>query len=127
MPKSQSLQKILRKCSMAAGPFPPSARRCTWCGGGLTGRQRKWCSQKCNDTAVKNHYYRVGRVRALRRDRFTCQHCGDRGPGMQVNHIEPCLGKHSLGGCWHHLENLEAICPSCHQGVTRRQRENGDI
>ena len=124
---SLSFDQIILQCNLAAGPFEPEDRLCDWCGGRLEGRRRRWCSDSCGRLAAQNHYFRQGRVRALRRDSFTCQACGKRGTGMQVNHIIPCLGKHSLGGCWHHLDNLETLCKPCHQAETKRQRDHGEI
>ena len=118
---------VLKECEMAAGPFPSSARLCDWCATPLPPRRRRWCSDKCGKDAADNHWYRQGRVRALRRDRFTCQGCGKRGAGMQTNHIVPCLGKHSIVGCEHHIDNLETLCVECHKDETKRQRKAGEI
>jgi 5-methylcytosine-specific restriction endonuclease McrA len=41
---------------------------------------------------------------------------------LEVNHIVPCEGKHSITGCWHHLDGLETLCRPCHLVAGREQR-----
>jgi 5-methylcytosine-specific restriction endonuclease McrA len=43
----------------------------------------------------------------------------------EVNHIEPCIGKHATWGCHHHEENLEVLCRPCHLAETAKQRSEG--
>ena len=43
----------------------------------------------------------------------------------EVNHIEPCVGKHGVWGCHHHEENLEVLCRPCHLAETNTQRKEG--
>jgi 5-methylcytosine-specific restriction endonuclease McrA len=38
-----------------------------------------------------------------------------------VDHIEPCIGKHGVWGCHHHQSNLRVLCPPCHKKVTAAQ------
>ena len=46
----------------------------------------------------------------LRRDNYTCQYCGRKGPPMTIDHVYP---RHLGGG--HTWENLVAACPSCNR------------
>lgn len=73
-----SWEDELRACPLAAGPFPPGDRRCDWCGTGLEGRRRRWCSDECSDAFSRNHAWTSARAAALRRDRV-CQSCGSDG------------------------------------------------
>lgn len=41
---------------------------------------------------------------------------------LEVNHIVPRNGDGYGVGCWHHLDNLETLCRSCHVEETTRQR-----
>lgn len=68
----------LKRCPLAVGPFPPDARRCDWCGEGLAGRRRRWCSDACSSAYSVNHAWTSARAAALRRDRV-CQRCGSTG------------------------------------------------
>lgn len=164
----------LKRCPLAAGPFPPDARRCDWCGEGLTGRRRRWCSDACSNAYSTNHAWTSARAAALARDRV-CQRCGSDGhasafywfrfleavctrprfphllewckengyypdhveardlwrahvrrlerpweegrrimwaaqrrAGLEVNHIDPCLGAHKDNSCAHHLDGETA-------------------
>ena len=58
---------------------------------------------------------RWARVRrsALERDHYQCRKCG-RGGRMQVDHVRP-LHK---GGAWYDLQNLQALCYTCHKAKT---------
>ncbi len=44
---------------------------------------------------------------------------------IEVNHIEPILGKHGTWGCHHHLDNLIGLCRPCHLKATAQQRKEG--
>jgi len=114
------------RCSLAA------------CGKPLTGRQTRWCSRKCTRVFLVNHQWTPAQLAALKRDGYTCRHCGfcpgkqpdrigrmiwrRRHHGMEVNHIAPLNGRGYRIGCVHHQENLETLCHSCHLEVTMRQR-----
>lgn len=52
------------------------------------------------------------RLRALKRDRFTCSYCGVSGTDaeLEIDHIVPVSG----GGS-HHISNLTTACRSCNQ------------
>lgn len=68
----------LAACPLAAGPFPPEARRCDWCGSGLEGRRRRWCSDGCGQAYSRNHAWTSARAAAIARDRV-CVRCGSDG------------------------------------------------
>lgn len=42
-------------------------------------------------------------------------------PWLEVNHIEPRVGRGYNAGCHHHLANLETLCHGCHVAETTRQ------
>lgn len=42
-------------------------------------------------------------------------------PWLEVNHIEPRVGRGYNSGCHHHLTNLETLCHHCHVAETKRQ------
>lgn len=44
---------------------------------------------------------------------------------IDVDHIEPCMGRHNQWGCWHHRSNLRLVCKDCHKIITRKQHEEG--
>lgn len=37
--------------------------------------------------------------------------------GIEVHHVIPCRGRHSIDGCWHHQDNLRSLCHDCHVGA----------
>ena len=51
---------------------------------------------------------RLTKKEILRRDKYTCQYCGQTGTRMTIDHIRP---KH-LGGT-HGWENVVTACPAC--------------
>jgi len=97
-----------------------------------------------------NHWWSVARNAAKRRDRYRCRRCGVRGPKrpaasahrtrkaylaalrayreekqvarLEVNHIDPCAGRHAQLSCVHHLDNLETLCLPCHKEHTAALR-----
>ncbi|OHU57105.1 hypothetical protein BKG82_13020 [Mycobacteroides chelonae] len=44
-----------------------------------------------------------------------------RNPWLEVNHIEPRMGRGYGFGCHNHLTNLETLCHRCHVAETNRQ------
>lgn len=70
---------------------------------------------------VVEHAWGRARRAAKERDGHKCVTCGsdDR---LEVNHIEPRLGKGYGVGCHNHSDNLETLCKPCHSRVTRKQR-----
>jgi hypothetical protein len=110
-----------------------------------------WCSDACGDAFWANHWWSVARRTAKRRDRYRCRRCGERAPKrptqtaftsraryltalrewrarkrverLEVNHIEPCRGRHRSLDCAHHLANLETLCADCHKVHTASLRK----
>jgi len=62
---------------------------------------------------AKNEIGSAVRMRAMKRDRFSCTYCGRSGSDveLEVDHIVPV----SRGGS-HHLSNLTTSCRQCNQG-----------
>lgn len=111
-------------CKIAKGPFKPHHRRCNWCAKKLPKRKQKWCSIACSRAYHNNHHWNSARKLAKIRDGYKCVKCGDT-KALEVNHIDPCLGKHNEDGCWHHVSGLETLCHDCHLRVTKQQRADG--
>ncbi|MCU1454052.1 MAG: 67, gp67 [Acidimicrobiales bacterium] len=44
---------------------------------------------------------------------------------LEVNHVEPRLGRGYQAGCHHHLDGLETLCHRCHVQVTSAQHALG--
>jgi len=67
------------------------------------------------------HRQKRARQAALRRDRFTCQHCGFHSPtgkGLEADHVVPV----DLGGS-NEVSNLQTLCRDCHGVKTRAEAE----
>ena len=138
---------LLAVCSLAP---PAAAGGCAWCGAVRPPSRRTWCSDRCGDAFWANHWWSVARTAAKRRDRYRCRRCGARNPKrpaesahttraayllamrvwraakksarLEVNHIDPCLGRHGQLSCAHHLTNLETLCADCHKQYTAALR-----
>lgn len=67
-----------------------------------------------NPTHVKPHI----RKKILTRDNHTCQRCG--GVGVEVDHIN-----NTRGPGYDDLDNLQALCVSCHKAKTQREAQAG--
>ncbi len=109
---------------------------CDMCGKTLTGRMRRWCGRDCEYWHDENHRWTDARQRARNNvrkwvtgvgARYKCARCRKYfpRPDIQVNHIQPCLGKHGTNGCHHHQSNLEVLCKRCHVATTAEQRAAG--
>ena len=112
-----------------------SNKLCLNCGNPVIGRRTdaKYCSNDCSwDFYVKNNW-RLLRIKILRRDRFTCQLCGDNRSRVKVNgrvrrnfnvdHKVPIF----KGGKEFDESNLWTLCIVCHRAKTRlelAQRSN---
>lgn len=114
---------------------------CNWCGKELRGRRTRWCSRACNREYTANHRWTQAKAAAKKEAAYymcanaVATNCGGFiGPDddclvftqqPDVDHIEPCLGKHGVWGCHHHQENLRILCKPCHKKVTREQHATG--
>jgi hypothetical protein len=101
-------------------PFSGQPGVCDSCGIPLTGRQKRWCAGNCEDNYWGEHYWATARNRAKYRDGHRCVQCGSTA-SLEVNHIEPRVGRGYNAGCHNHLSNLETLCHECHVVVTKRQ------
>lgn len=63
----------------------------------------------------------IARGLTRRRSKKVCAHCGVPSERIEVNHIKPVRGSGYSLSCFHHLDNLEALCHPCHVVVTRKQ------
>jgi 5-methylcytosine-specific restriction endonuclease McrA len=102
---------------------------CQWCAVELIvgGKRTVWCSSKCRLTWERNHLWNRARSAARRRDKYACKVCGKskaEGHKIEVNHIEPLVGRGYHYGCVHHQNNLETLCKEHHQEKTNEQRQN---
>ena len=121
------------------GRFGP--HRCGLCGAPLPPRRQKWCSKQCVDFIARLGYdWNVTRGTVIKRDKWTCRHCGRRdkkltpkvvrtdvdyiwegkpvyktiGLPWVVDHIVPI----ALGGAEFDLTNLQLLCPDCNAEKT---------
>jgi 5-methylcytosine-specific restriction endonuclease McrA len=107
---------------------------CDACGTTLTGRKKRWCSDTCQYAYRAQHDWGAARHKAKQRDNNTCTNCGavghydwrnpDATVRLEVNHIEPRVGKGYGFGCHNHQTNLETLCHPCHVEVTKQQAAN---
>ena len=61
---------------------------------------------------------------ARKKAKYRCQTCGSN-ERLEVNHIQPALGRHGEISCIHHQDNLIVLCHECHVKVTAEQRAAG--
>lgn len=72
---------------------------------------------------------------ALKRDRYTCQHCGiteadhikKTGKGLEVNHIRPFWQFGGDNQKANRISNLESLCKSCHQKADWKYRKENPM
>jgi 5-methylcytosine-specific restriction endonuclease McrA len=91
----------------------------------------RWRSAEANEyrKLYQTKQWRILRERALLRDAFTCQRCkcmlkrGKSHPqSAVVHHIEAHKGDHDK---FFDLDNLQAVCWSCHSGVIQSEEKLG--
>lgn len=125
-PTSHSADAMYRACPLSAWTGAPG--RCRWCDRPVPGITDRFCGRTCRHLAEANHYFDKARPFVLIRDGYTCAGCGTEND-PQVNHVDPCLGRHREAGCWHHVDGLNVLCGpagnGCHQAETNRQRAAG--
>lgn len=113
---------------------------CGWCGRKLKGRQTRWCSRTCAREFTANHRFTQAKAAVKKPITwYLCANANENGNGhaygpegcegftqkIEINHIEPCIGKQGVWGCHHHLDNLEGLCKPCHLAATATQRKEG--
>lgn len=88
--------------------------RCVRCGGdGSEQRPKRWYTVE-RPQAESLFGVRIGW-------RETISVPGHKLPWLEVNHIDPRVGRGYLWGCHNHLANLETLCHGCHVVETKRQ------
>lgn len=116
-------------CDMCGKPLPVTKST------GKPAKGRRWCSKKCSNAMLEQHFWTWARKAALKRDKHTCQSCGSTWNKIEVNHQVPLVGKGYGMSCSHHADNLLCLCGgfkgSCHTEVTKaqiaeRKRANSD-
>lgn len=110
---------MIGRCALTPWIFVPGV--CDHCGKTLTGRQKRWCCEDHSMAPFREHAWTAAREMAKRRDNHQCVKCGS-SQSLEVNHIDPRVGRGYGSGCWNHLENLETLCHDCHVTVTNAQR-----
>jgi hypothetical protein len=113
------------ECNMT--PWQGRDNACQWCDADLKvgGKRTVWCSNACALAWERNHVWRKARTAARRRDKYACRECGvkrSEGVALEVNHIEPLVGRGYHYGCVHHQSNLETLCKKHHVEKTNQQR-----
>lgn len=92
-------------------------------------RRTDWtcCSTKCSDehNKVSIKYWPTVRSQIIKRDKYTCMHCGWKAPERQymwendpcfvVDHIIPI----ACGGSEWSEDNMQTLCPSCNKKKTK--------
>lgn len=114
---------IYRNCPLSRWKGGPWA--CRWCNELIPRGRTMFCGPKCNDEATDNHVFSQARKVRRRMDGHACVQCGS-DQALEVDHIDPALGRHNVPDCIHHLTNLRTLCGgggnSCHQRRTNAQR-----
>jgi 5-methylcytosine-specific restriction protein A len=91
----------------------------------------KWRTAEANEyrKLYQTKHWRMLRERALLRDGFKCQRCGamlKRGKSHPqsavVHHLDAHKGDHDK---FFDLDNLQAVCWSCHSGVIQSEEKLG--
>ena len=86
---------------------------CQRCGGAITGRRIRWCSDPCRIWYYRHHVWRFARKAAMLAAKRKCVRCGAK--AEEVDHIIPRKGMPlSEWSCLHHQAQLRALCRPCH-------------
>ena len=89
---------------------------CKKCGKTLDGRKTAWCGKDCLEAVLLLVHWPRIRRKVLRRDKYRCQICGNR--GNEVDHIiEIQDGGLSV------MENLRTLCHNCHKRKTWMEKQ----
>lgn len=103
--------------------FPGNGKYCACgCGKKLTGKQKRWASQECNDRTYKKIAILKGnnsviREELFKRDKGFCYNCGVFDENWEADHIHPVF----LGGGGCDLDNYQTLCLECHKEKTKNQ------
>lgn len=95
--------------------------KCAYCGKQLKGKQRRWCSKKCEKTAVKEFRIAKGDIKTIRkeltkRDKGKCAHCGTNDKAWDADHIIAVVN----GGWGCDLSGYQTLCKPCHKKKTQK-------
>ena len=95
-------------------------QRCVECGRALPSRRTPYCSQMCQYQFHGHYFWDAARIYVKRRDRYTCQGCGERrrSRDLEVDHILEI----AQGGAALEYRNLQTMCRECHAAKTRAFR-----
>jgi len=94
---------------------------CAYCGKKLIGKQRKWCSRKCQDEVYEKFVaptikdWNAIRKRVLKRDNWTCSQCGHiskENYEMEVHHVKKVKDYPELE---FEASNCITLCYKCHK------------
>lgn len=85
----------------------------------LTGRRKRWCSNKCRDEAVTLFLIIKGDSKIIRRELYKrqkgcCQECWETTEDWEADHILPVV----LGGGATDINNFQTLCKECHKKKT---------
>jgi hypothetical protein len=115
----------LTRCSLAWGDHDDG--RCAWCGEGLPGRRRRFCSDRCRYAFSVNHVWTAARIEALLRA-DGCAVCHD--PfDLEVHHEYPPRDRSPYSqGCHSHQSRLTVLCVHHHHeaDTARRRAAKGE-
>lgn len=68
--------------------------------------------------------WRKVREQALRRDKYLCVPCFNKGFLTEATEVDHIVNK-AQGGDWYDLNNLQSICHDCHKIKTLEEAKNG--
>lgn len=125
--RSQTWRGYGRFCSKACGYAAQKTgetRTCAECGKSfyrsardLTVRASRFCSKECAAVARRVSKerrmakYREWRTSVLKRDNYTCRHCGSQKPHLHAHHIKPWAQHPELR---FDVSNGLTLCDDCH-------------
>jgi len=100
--------------------YPKMTKKVCACGCGqlLTGRRRRWATDKCQAAALERFYIVKGDGRTIReavfkRDKGVCRDCSKKTHDWEAHHIVAVY--QGGGGC--ELDNFATLCDECHKIV----------
>jgi len=105
-----------KECPSCGKPKSEWNRRTDW----------RCCSKKCTTNYEKNivvrSFWRDIRLKAFKRDNFTCIKCGFKGDVINLigDHIKPI----ALGGEEFDVDNVQTLCSECDKKKTREDSKD---
>jgi len=106
---------------------------CSWCGGDLKGRQRRYCCTEHREEYYRHFDWASASSWAMRRADDRCENCHRRGRdlpvighymtrNLQVHHIVPLKGESRQFTAFNLPWNLIVLCQECHVKVHAAMR-----